>query len=259
MNTWMEKFSGISDYVAIDWIAMTLLIISAFMAIRMRDLLASSVMLGVFSLLMALIYLLLDAPDVALTEAAVGAGISTVLFLGTLSFTEREHEIAPIKRRIVPLLVVILVGSALIIATADLPPFGAADSPMHQHTAPYYIENTRTDIDIPNMVTAVLASYRGFDTMGEVGVIFTAGISITALLMNLPQLRSTPASPPTQTPASIPQTPPVSEKSKRKTTTRRKKTRAEIKKTSSSASSPPSKAATKKKSSSPRIKKGGKS
>lgn len=204
MSSWLRDLSSATDYLAIDWAVLTLLILSAFMAIRMRDLLAATVILGIFSLIMALLYLLLDAPDVALTEAAVGAGITTVLFLGTLSFTGREPRITPAKRRIVPLLVVTLVGAALIYATGELPAFSSVDAPIHQHVAPYYVEHMRNDIDIPNLVTAILASYRGFDTMGEVGVIFTAGISITALLMNLPQIRpTTPA--PMQRPASQPE------------------------------------------------------
>lgn len=202
MNGLLDNFGRASDFIAIDWVVLTLLLVSAFMAIRMRDLLASVVILGIFSLLMALMYLLLDAPDVALTEAAVGAGIATVLFLGTLSFTEREHKVAPLKRRILPLIVVTTVGVVLVYATAELPAFASPDAPAHQHLAPYYIEHTKTDIGIPNMVTAVLASYRGFDTMGEVAVVFTAGIGITALLMNLPQQRPTPS--PNQNPVAPP-------------------------------------------------------
>lgn len=221
MSAWLDDLTGATDYLAIDWIALTLLLLSAFMAIRMRDLVASAVILGVFSLLMAMIYLLLDAPDVALTEAAVGAGISTVMFLGTLSFTEREHVIAPARRRVVPLLVVTLVGAALIYATEDLPPFASADAPIHQHVAPYYLEHTKEDIDIPNIVTAILASYRGFDTMGEVGVIFTAGISITALLMNVPQLRTTPA--PMQQPVPAKPVPTPKAEAKSKASRRKKK------------------------------------
>lgn len=216
MSAFLEQAGNGTDYLFIDWAVLTLIVLAAIMAIRMRDLLASAVVLGIFSLLMALLYLLLDAPDVALTEAAVGAGISTVLFLGTLAFTGREPKPLPTRRRIVPLLVVTLVGSALIYATEELPAFGAADAPIHTHVAPYYLEHMETDIDIPNYVTAILASYRGFDTMGEAGVVFTAGIGITALLMNLPQLRPTgtpmqmPASPAPQAPA--PALPPAPKK-----------------------------------------------
>lgn len=192
LETWLRD----TDYLAVDWAVLTLLILSAFMVIRIRDLLASAVMLGVFSLLMALLYLLFDAPDVALTEAAVGAGISTLLFLSTFVFTGREQRKSSRTRQLVPFLVVTVVGAALIYATGDLPAFASADAPMHQHVAPYYIEHMQEDIGIANLVTAILGSYRGFDTMGEVGVIFVAGIGITALLMNVPQLRQTP--PPAQ-------------------------------------------------------------
>ena len=55
-------------------------------------------------------------------------------------------------------------------------------SPVQTHVGPDYIQRTPTDIDVPNIVTAVLASYRGFDTLGEVTVIFTAGIGVMLLL-----------------------------------------------------------------------------
>lgn len=198
MKNWLGEWAVATDYLAIDWAVLTLLILSAFMAVRMRNLLGSAVILGIFSLLMALIYMLFDAPDVALTEAAVGAGISTVLFLGTLSFTAQTPKPTPASRRLIAFIVVSLVGAALIYSTADLPVFGTANAPMHQHVAPYYIEHMHEDVGIPNLVTAILGSYRGFDTMGEVTVIFIAGISIAALLMNLPQIRRTPSPTPDQ-------------------------------------------------------------
>lgn len=195
MTPLLQEWAIATDYIAIDLTALTLLIVAALLAVTIRDLLAASVMQGIFSLVMAMLYLLLDAPDVALTEAAVGAGISTVLFLCTLAFTEREERVHSRAHSIVPLLVVVVTGSALIYATSGLPPFAAETAPIHHHVAPYYIDHMKTDIDIPNLVTAILASYRGFDTMGEVGVIFTAGIAIFALLMNLPQVRRTPHTP----------------------------------------------------------------
>ena len=64
---------------------------------------------------------------------------------------------------------------------SDLPEFGeskASDS----YVTNYYLENTNQEIGIPNVVTSVLASYRGFDTLGEVVVIFIAGISVIGIL-----------------------------------------------------------------------------
>ena len=139
-------------------------------------------MSGIYSLHSAVILLSLDAVDVAFTEAAVGAGISTVLMLATLSLTgtkAREKE----RRALIPILVVLATGAALIYGTLDMPHFGDPSAPIHQHVAPRYIEESPTEVGVPNMVTSVLASYRGYDTLGEVTVIFTAGIGVMLLLM----------------------------------------------------------------------------
>jgi len=70
--------------------------------------------------------------------------------------------------------------------TSEMPPFGAADNPAHQHIAPYYIEGSEEDIHIPNVVTTVLGSYRGYDTMGETAVIFAAIVGVLLLLSTGP-------------------------------------------------------------------------
>ena len=183
------SFLPAADYIAIDLLMMTLLVCAAFAAIRARDLLVSAVLLGIFSLLMALTYLLLDAPDVALTEAAVGAGISTVLFLLALSFVPRREKSPRSAHSMQALFVVAIMGLTLCYAVEGLPSFGDPNAPIHQHVAPYYLEQTKNDIAIPNVVTAILASYRSYDTLGETAVIFTAGIGLCALLMNLAQIR----------------------------------------------------------------------
>ncbi len=136
---------------------------------------------GIYSLLMAGAFVVLDAVDVAFTEAAVGAGISTVLMLGTLHLT-RSREKIPTHGAFLPLAVVLLTGGILLYATTGMPAFGDPDAPVHTHVAPRYIEETPEKIDVPNIVTAVLASYRGYDTMGEVTVIFTAGVGVMLML-----------------------------------------------------------------------------
>ena len=76
----------------------------------------------------------------------------------------------------------LITGAALLYGTLDMPRFGDADAPIHRHVAPRYIRDSGTEIGVPNIVTSVLASYRGFDTLGEVTVIFTAGIGVLLLL-----------------------------------------------------------------------------
>lgn len=140
---------------------------------------------GIYSLLSAGLFTVMDAVDVAFTEAAVGAGISTVLFLGALAVVGR-HEKGPARTgrlRAVPLAVVFVTGAALIYGTVDLPPFGDPANPVHHHVADHYLEETYHEMGIPNVVTAVLASYRGYDTMGEATVVFAAAVGAMLLLM----------------------------------------------------------------------------
>ena len=167
--------------VAVNIVLLGLLVITAVAAIRLHDLFAAVMMFGSYSLLAATVFVVLDAVDVAFTEAAVGVGISTILMLATLGLVGR-WERRPAHRPFLPLLVVVVTGAALIYGTLDMPYFGDPDAPVHQHVAPRYLEKSPDEIGIPNVVTGVLASYRGYDTLGELTVIFTAGVGVLALL-----------------------------------------------------------------------------
>ena len=160
---------------------LTLLVITALAVVRARHLVVAVMLLGIFSLLLAVNFFLLDAADVALTEAAVGAGISTVLFLGALALmSEREHYGS--SRPWLSLVVVVSAVLVVVYATFDQPRLGDPEAPVLNHVGPWYLEKTPEYVDIPNVVTAVLGSYRGYDTLGEVFVVFTAGIGVLFLL-----------------------------------------------------------------------------
>lgn len=165
-----------------------MLVITAIAVVRMRSLFAVVMLSGVFSLLSALLLVTLDAVDVAFTEAAVGAGISTVLMLSTLALTSR-FERPSTRSPALPLFVVLVTGAALIYGTLDMPNFGAADAPAQTHVAPDYLERSPHEIGVPNVVTGILASYRGYDTLGETAVVFTAGIGVLLLLSGLRRRR----------------------------------------------------------------------
>jgi len=164
----------------IDVLLLTLLVIVAVSVLRMRTLLGVAMLMGFYSFLSAGWMLILDAPDVAFTEAAVGAGISTIVVLITLSLTTVRAK-RPEKRPVVPLLVVVLTGAALVYGTLDMPRFGDPEAEMHR-VGNAYLERTPREIGVPNVVTAVLASYRGYDTLGETTVVFTAGVGVLLLL-----------------------------------------------------------------------------
>ena len=161
---------------------------TAFAVIRTRSLFATVMLSGVFSFLSALLFVTLDAVDVAFTEAAVGAGISTVLMLGTLSLTARFETPSP-RSSFIPFIVVCLTGAALIYGTLDMPNFGSVDAPAQIHVGPDYLVRIPDEVGVPNAVTAILASYRGYDTLGETAVVFSAGIGVMLLISGLRRRR----------------------------------------------------------------------
>lgn len=165
----------------------TTIAILAFMVViaiaigRVKRLFTAVMLLSIYSLLSASMFVLMDAVDVAFTEAAVGAGISTILLLATLTLTH-EKQCHATHHGHWQLLIVILTGALLIYGTLDFPHYGDKLAPVHTHVAPHYLEKSAGETGIPNVVTSVLASYRGFDTLGEVTVIFCAGIGVLLLL-----------------------------------------------------------------------------
>ena len=170
---------------------LTLLVMTAVAVVRSENLFVAAMLTGIFSLLLAALFFILDAPDVALTEAAVGAGISIVLFLAALALTA-ERERGGTAKPLLALGVVAVTTMIMIYASFEKPRFGDSLAPIHVHVAPWYLERTPEVIEIPNVVTAVLASFRGYDTLGEVFVVFTAGIGVLFLLGKRPRRESEP-------------------------------------------------------------------
>jgi len=173
---------------ALHLFILTLLVITALIIVRMRGLWGAVMLTGIYSLLSASWMLILDAPDVAFTEAAVGAGIATILMLGTLALTTTQAK-RPRRPRRLPVLIVSLTGIALVYGTFDMPRYGDPKAPANLHVAPEYLADNvpTTDgkplkIGIENVVTTTLASYRGYDTLGETTVILTAGVAVMLLL-----------------------------------------------------------------------------
>ena len=107
------------------------LIATGFMVARATNLFAAAMLTGVFSLTSACLFTVMDAVDVAFTEAAVGGGFSTVLFLGALALTSRTEKKQPAK--LYPFIIVLLTGIALIIGMINLKPYGDHNAPIHNH------------------------------------------------------------------------------------------------------------------------------
>ena len=180
--------------IMIDMFLLSLLVFIAVMILRTGKLFAVIVMSGGYSLTSAAIFVNLDAVDVAFTEAAVGAGISTVLFLAAMSFLPAEEKAgnkghSRFLQTFVAVAVCVVTGALLVFAALDLPAFGDPNAPAQVHVAPRYLEESGTLLHIPNVVTTVLASYRGFDTLGETIVVFTAGLGVLMLLAGATRTR----------------------------------------------------------------------
>lgn len=165
----------------INMALLTLLAVVTIGIIRTDNLFSIVILGSVYSFLMASVMIVLDAVDVAMTEASVGAGISTVLLLSALFLTKTTCE-QPLHPPWIALFLAVVTAGALVYGTIDLPDFGTMAQPVHVHVAPKYLADSITETGVPNVVTSVLASYRGFDTLGETTVIFTAGIGVMLLL-----------------------------------------------------------------------------
>lgn len=161
---------------------LTLLFVVAIAIARLRSLFAIVMLSGVYSLVSAAWYILVDAVDVGFTEAAVGAGMSTAVLLGAMLLTARTAKPEKPLKRIGPFLVCLAAGVMLIYATIDLPALGDPNSPANAGVGLTYLKINWFDSGVPNVVTTVLASYRGFDTLGETAVVFTAGLAVVLLL-----------------------------------------------------------------------------
>ncbi len=157
------------------------MVVTVIVLARSRNLFGVIVLGGIYSFLMATVLVALDAVDVAMTEAAVGAGVSTVLMLGAL-YLCRTEEAKPVHRPWLPLTAAAGTAGMLVYGTLGLPAFSDPQAPVHSHVEERYLKKALEETSVPNVVTAVLASYRGYDTLGETTVVFTAGAGVIALL-----------------------------------------------------------------------------
>jgi multicomponent Na+:H+ antiporter subunit B len=169
----------------LDVFFLLLALVAGVAALAATDLLAGVVAFGAFSFFSAMLFASLGALDVAFTEAAVGAAITTVLFVTVIFRTERTTAPPRPARRLPGAatgLAFLMAGAALLKGVGGLPAVGDPESPPSRHVSPRYIERGADETGAPNMVTAVLADYRGYDTLGETVVIFTGGLACLLIL-----------------------------------------------------------------------------
>ena len=177
----------------LDLFLLTLVVICAIATISVRGLLSATIIFAAYSFLMCLLWAEMGAVDVAFTEAVVGAGISTIFFIAALfrSTTRSRllirgvddpHHFKDQGWKMLPLMLSVITGVLLFYGMADFPAWGDPQSAPNVHVSSYYIENTVRETHVPNLVTAILGDYRGYDTMFELVVIYCAGVSVVSIL-----------------------------------------------------------------------------
>ena len=168
----------------VELVLIGFLVLTAVATAALRDPLAAIIVFAGYGLGMALFYAILLAPDVAMTEAAVGAGVTTILLLLTLARTARAESPRLIEQLDLPALVV--TGGLFVVLigiVGELPAVGSIEAPVWEYpVTQYYLGNSIEDTGVENAVTAVLAGYRGFDTFGEAVVVFVAGVATLVVL-----------------------------------------------------------------------------
>lgn len=168
----------------IEFVLLAFVLACALAALALDDVLASVLSFAVYSLGLSIIWVFLQAPDVALTEAAVGAGVMTIFFLVTLARTvrpESDQLFEPINFRTAGLVGVFVL--ALATTLPALPAIGDPAAPVVSYrVTELYLTSAYDQTGVNNAVTAVLAAYRGFDTLGEAVVVLTAGVVVLVAL-----------------------------------------------------------------------------
>lgn len=190
----MEKLSKLTDFFdlpfQLDFITNEILLsiaalITIFICVRLiisQNLVESIIFMSAFSLFISICYLFMDAPDVAMTETALGACISTCVMLNLIKIVGKDMGNTKKTKIVFSTLLCIALVSCLTWASLDLPEFGSENSALQSHLTNYYIENTKKDIGITSIVAAILASYRGYDTLGETTVILIAGLAVLVII-----------------------------------------------------------------------------
>lgn len=174
--------------VGLDIAIFVILLLTAVLALRVRDLLTAVALLAGYSLFAAVLFTGVQALDVALVEAALGAGLTGVLFIAAILATTRRSVARerPRQQGLVLLLVVVFFG-LMVFASTDLPDRGDPDSPSQTGIATSYLSRSMQDTQTPNVVTALLADYRSLDTLGETLVILSAALAAALVLIRRPE------------------------------------------------------------------------
>lgn len=160
-------------------ILLIFMIIGAIAAIEVKDLLSSVVAVGTVGLALCMSFLILKAPDLAITQLVVEILCLVILIRATL---KKDLPFSTTGRwlinTIITIIFVVVFSIASYYALKNLPPFG---SPIMK-IAKFYIENALSKTGATNFVSSVILDFRAYDTLGEATILFTAVTGVTAVM-----------------------------------------------------------------------------
>lgn len=183
-------------------ILLIFLILCALFVSFSKNLLVSVIIFMSYSLVMSIIWVLLESPDLAITEAAVGAGVTSVLFfmtlkkIGAMGKEHREEQDATTREilarpavhrfekyyKIAAVVLGVAIIAALLTTVSYLPEFGEEQNPYNNEVSERYLEKGLEETGAVNAVTGMILDYRAFDTFGESCVLFIAAACVLVLL-----------------------------------------------------------------------------
>ena len=170
--------------MAVFYVLMLFMVIAAIIAVETKDLLSSIICVGAVGAVASLMFLLLMAPDIAITQIVVEVLGLIIMIRGTISrdltFITGDREFFGTVVSVVIIFVILLAGVEVL---EGLPEFG---TPVYAKTdgspSQRYVQKGLAETGAANIVAAVILDYRGYDTLGEATVLFTSILGATVIL-----------------------------------------------------------------------------
>lgn len=158
------------------------MIIGAIFALHAKDLLSAVIAAGIVGYSLVICFLLLKAPDLAIVQIVVETITLIIMVAVVLDSTREELKVKIDRQQIINISLAFIFMLVLIFffmqATKMLNPFG-------EHTlrmASAYVGETAAKTGAANLVTGVLFDFRGYDTLGEATILFTAALGVLTIL-----------------------------------------------------------------------------
>lgn len=172
-----------------EFLLIVILILTAISVALTKKNLNAIIIFTTYSLIMSILWIIIKSPDLAITEAAVGAGITGLLFyitlrdVGELDSVEEKKKMKPdYIYKAFSILFTIGIVSILLYTINFLPEQGSANAPHLNEVFERYIGQGVEETGAINIVAAVILDYRAFDTFGEATMLFTATMGVVSLL-----------------------------------------------------------------------------